>query len=169
MKTHETEIKDCFIIEFDRYEDERGSFQEILSTDNYNVLCKQINWSTSKCGSLRGIHIASFNKIVTCVEGSIFDVIIDFRKDSPTYLKQVAIKLSAKDTKQVMIPQGCGHGILALETLTSIVYSQDKTYQNGANEIGISPFDPNLNINWPKMDAYTLSDKDKNAKNYNGE
>ena len=88
---------------------------------------RQINCSFSYKNVFRGIHQATFAKLVSCVSGSIIDFCVDLRPSSPTYLKHFATELSPKNNHQLYIPSYCGHGFLALED-SVVVYAQDDVY-----------------------------------------
>jgi dTDP-4-dehydrorhamnose 3,5-epimerase len=150
-----------------RHDDSRGFFQEIFQIDRYKDLgvdhtWKQANWSYNRLGSLRGIHVAPYAKLVTCVSGRIWDVVVDLRKDSPTFGEWIADWLY--ETKQMYVPPGCGHAFCSLEDDTSVVYLQSDVYQPD-KECSVAWNDPILRISWPDM-GYVISDKDQNAMSY---
>jgi dTDP-4-dehydrorhamnose 3,5-epimerase len=131
----------------------------------------QDNHSKSKKGVFRGFHFQTRNtqtKLVRVIAGSVLDFAIDIRKDSPTYGRYVAVELSGKNKKQLLVPKGFAHGFLTLEDDTEFVYKCDDFY-NPEFDGGISYTDPELAINWESIrDAYGLrvedlliSDKDK--------
>ena len=126
---------------------------------------KQGNLSKSVKGALRGIHFSlapeGENKWITCVSGSILDLIIDLRPKSPTFRKWIQIPLTSGDGKAILIDQQLGHAILSLEDNTVVSYLLTSSY-SPKNEFVINPFDPDLAIVWPKME-YLLSEKDNSA------
>lgn len=150
-------IKDCILIYCNKFHDNRGFFCEIFSQNNFDFTVKQINHSHSKRGTLRGIHKAPFEKLVTCIKGSILDVCVDLRPESPTYLQHFAVELNDQNSLQLLIPKDCGHAFLALEEAT-VVYSQSDTYCP-SKESSVRFDDPKLKIPWPAME-YIISDKD---------
>ena len=158
-------IKDAFFFKTQKYENQRGYFCELYnSSKDYpqlNGTNRQINTSKSKKGVLRGIHITPFAKLVSCVHGSIQDVVVDMRPNSATYLNTFSIILSNKNQHQLYIPANCGHAFLSLEDDSTVVYLQDDVY-NPQNERIINYSDPNLNIKW-MLENLILSDKDKQA------
>lgn len=120
--------------------------------------------SHSVRGVLRGIHRSTYSKLVTAINGSVYDVLVDLRRNSPTYRRWCAVILSSANRKQLFIPEGCGHGFLCLKD-ADILYLQGGCF-NPKFEIDISPFDPSLNIYWPKLvdlATYLMSDKDRCA------
>lgn len=182
MKKTETSIKDLFILEPDIYPDDRGFFFESFNHDVFNFLRSdfppitfiQDNHSRSKLGTVRGLHIQDgLNpqcKLVRCISGSIFDVVVDLRKDSNTYGEIFSIELSAKNKLQLFIPEGFAHGFQALEDNSEIVYKVNRYWDRGS-ETTIRYDDPVLNINWPKPIS-NLSEKDLMGiffNNYNPE
>lgn len=166
-----TEIKDVWIIEPKVFEDDRGYFFESFnekifknetSTDIHFV---QDNQSKSNKGVLRGLHYQtkehSQAKLVRVLQGSVQDVAVDIRPNSPTYGKHISVILSAENKKQFFVPRGFAHGFLVLEDNTIFAYKCDNFY-NKESEGGIIFNDQALNINW-KLDTsdFFLSDKDK--------
>lgn len=160
------EVLNAFILEFDRHEDQRGYFEEIYSTGrDYPHLAgteRQINLSHSKKGVVRGMHIAPFAKICSCIRGKLFDVIADVRPGSPTYLKWFGMWLDEYSNKQIYVPAGCAHGFFAAEDDTILLYLQDGIY-NPKAEQQVNWRDPKLNIKWPYSQPYILSEKDRKA------
>jgi len=159
-------IKDFKTIVIPCYGDERGAFHELFHLKRFEDITgnefnfKQVNHSESKKGVLRGIHVAPFSKIVHCLKGRIFDVTVDLRVNSPTYLKWDYITLTPG--WQTHIPACCGHAFYTLEAST-IVYAQDGVYDK-SREIEIRWNDPELNILWPHFNAPPLlSEKDANC------
>lgn len=117
-------------------------------------------------GVLRGIHCSPYSKLITVIEGSVHDVIVDLREDSPTFLKWCAIVVSSENQRQIFIPAGCGHGFLCLEDC-KMLYVQGGCF-DPPRELDLSPFDPTMNIIWPVIDGvseYTMSAKDMQAPN----
>jgi dTDP-4-dehydrorhamnose 3,5-epimerase len=145
------------------YGDHRGHFVEIFSPGNHSWLpkdfVKQVNCSKSKKGVVRGLHVTNFSKIITCVTGAIYDVVVDLRPDSPSFKKWVGTYLDAPDT-QIYVPPLCGHGVMALEDQTVVVYAQNG-YYCPANEFSVHW--KGFGIKWPIADHYVLSEKDDKA------
>ena len=128
----ETKIKDLYIIEPTVFNDERGYFMESYNEQNFkdaglniNLKFVQDNESISKKGVLRGLHFQeqySQDKLVRVIKGKIFDVAVDLRKDSPTYLQWEGIVLSSQNKKQFYIPKGFAHGFLVLSDVAIFSY-----------------------------------------------
>lgn len=164
MRFVPTDVADCTVVEMDRYFDDRGFFQEIYQADNYldlpiKFVPQQMNCSLSKKNVLRGIHYAEYAKLITCVSGRIWDMVVDLRSDSPTFLKHIGVELSDDNPKQVYVPAGCGHGFVALEDNSKVIYSTDGLYAK-LGELTVMYNEPNLNIPWPGKD-HIISERDK--------
>ena len=183
MDYKQTEIADCIIIYPKRFPDERGVFFELYNDHRYlenfihmrdgpgnplgSILIqskwRQTNCSVSNRHVVRGIHVTPFAKLVTCVLGHVWDVVVDMRKESPTYLKWVGIDLAHdKDVEptQVYVPPGCGHGFFAYEEGSVLIYQQNGTYDPYV-ETTIHWRDPTLAIAWPDAEDYIVSRKDE--------
>ena len=170
-------LKGCFIIEPKVFGDKRGNFLEIFNKKIFKdktgleIDFVQDNQSISQRGVLRGLHmqkgILSQAKLVIVVKGSVLDVIVDVRKDSPTYGKHFSIELSEANYKQLFVPRGFLHGFVTLEDGTIFSYKCDNAYNKEA-ELGVTYNDKDLNINWkiPSVDII-LSEKDANLPNFN--
>lgn len=170
MKFTELELKGAFLIELDIKKDERGWFSRIFCKKEFSILGHtkewvQINHSTSKnCGTIRGLHFQKkpFEeiKLVRCISGKIFDVIVDIRTNSETYLKWLSVELSAENKNMLYIPEGFAHGFQTLSDDVEIIYHHTEFY-SPENEGGIRYNDPILKINWPLPISY-ISDRDLN-------
>ncbi len=170
MKIVKTPIEGVVIIEPQIFEDARGYFFESWNKAkmaeaglDYDFI--QDNQSKSCYGTIRGVHFQkgefSQAKLVRVLQGTVLDVAVDLRKDSPTFGQHVAVELSAENNRQLMIPRGFGHGFSVLTPTAVFAYKCDNVY-NKASEGGVRFDDPDLGIDWkinPK-DA-VLSDKDK--------
>ena len=156
FKFIETSIKDVYKIEVKKFGDNRGYFMETYKdTDfkkaglNYNFV--QDNQSKSKKGVLRGLHFQKKfpqAKLVRCIEGVIFDVCVDLKKDSPTYGKWESCILTAEQGNQFMIPKGFAHGFVVLSETATFCYKCDELY-HPEDEGGIIWNDPEIGIKWP--------------------
>jgi len=165
----ETPLKNAYIIEINQFKDERGMFEKMYSKKVFEEnglkhMCDEINHSLSKDkGTIRGMHFQLSPdcqaKIVRCVKGSVFDVIIDIRKGSPTFLKWFGITLSENDNKMLYVPKGFAHGFQTLEDNTEIIYNHDG-YYNPTNEGAIRFNDPRIGIKFP-LGATVVSEKDR--------
>lgn len=170
MKFTRTKISDVVICEPKVFEDERGYFFESFRQDKlddflgFKINFCQDNESKSSYGVLRGLHyqIGGYvqTKLVRVLLGEVLDVAVDIRKGSPTFGQHVAIKLSADNKKQLLIPKGFAHGFLVLSDKAIFSYKVDATYSI-ENERGLAFDDDKLNIDWklPKAELI-LSEKD---------
>ena len=164
----ETSIKDVYIIEPKVYGDNRGYFMETYKETDFtkaglNYTFIQDNQSKSKKGVLRGLHFQKTYpqaKLVRVLEGEVYDVAVDLRKNSPTYGKYVGVILSSENKKMFMIPRGFAHGFLVLSDTATFTYKCDELY-HPEDEGGIMWNDPEIGIEWPNCDEILLSDKDK--------
>ena len=170
------EIKDVIVITPDKFDDNRGFLSEIYSKKTYEIAgiksnFVQDNYSFSKNKfTLRGLHYQespfSQEKLIRVSKGSILDVAVDIRKESPTFGKHISIILEASSWQQIFIPHGFAHGFLTLETNTEVQYKVSNFY-TPAHEQGISWKDPELNINWgADRTQITLSQKDNSYPNF---
>lgn len=149
--------------------DSRGYFERFFCEAELAELLEgrsvvQINHSmTSLAGTVRGMHFQTAPheemKIVACVRGAVFDVAVDIRKDSPTYLQWHAVRLTEDNHKTLVIPEGFAHGFQALSEHSELIYLCTAAYSPEADS-GLSPVDPALSIEWP-MPIMLMSDKDR--------
>lgn len=169
MKLTLTPIKDLVIIEPKVFGDERGYFYEAYNKNTFRELgldydFVQDNQSFSRKGVLRGLHFQKNYpqaKLVRVIEGEVFDVAVDLRKDSPTYGKWYGVVLSGENKKMFMIPRGFAHGFLVLSETAIFSYKCDDFYHPN-DEGGIIYNDPTIGVEWPKLDCeFVLSEKDK--------
>ncbi len=168
FKFIETNIKDVFVIEPKKYGDNRGYFMETYKqTDfeeagiKYNFI--QDNQSKSKRGVLRGLHFQTKHpqaKLVRCLEGEVFDVCVDLRKNSPTYGKWFGLILSAEKGNMLMIPRGFAHGFVVVSETATFCYKCDEVY-HPEDDGGIIYNDPQIDIKWPDVGELLLSEKDQ--------
>jgi len=170
MTAIETKLKGCFIIEPKVLEDHRGYFFESFNQNRFNELIGknidfvQDNESFSSKGVLRGLHFQAGEyaqaKLVRVVKGSVLDVVVDIRKDSPTFSKHFSIELSEKNKTQLFIPRGFAHGFIVLSDTAVFAYKCDNFY-NKASEQGLRYDDPSLGIDWKlPQHEFIVSDKD---------
>lgn len=170
MKVLQTAIPDVVIIEPDVFGDARGYFFESYSQKKFDELvCPtkfvQDNESKSKYGVIRGLHYQlppfAQSKLVRCVFGEVLDVAVDIRKNSPTFGKYVAVKLSTDNKRQLFIPKGFAHGYAVLSEEAIFQYKCDEFYHPEA-ESGIAWNDPTIGIDWKlPINEVILSDKDR--------
>jgi len=166
-----TNIKGVYLIEPNSFCDERGSFSrvycenELQEISNFSI--KQINHSiTKEKGTVRGMHFqyepSSEIKMVKCIKGSVFDVVVDIRKGSSTFLKTFSIELTETNKKTIYIPKGFAHGFQTLEDNTELLYMHSSIY-NPSHECGLNIKDPLLDIRFP-LEISNLSSRDKEHK-----
>ena len=173
MKKIETDLLDCYVLEPDRYGDERGYFSPYYIKENLEELgfegIVQANRSKSAKGVLRGLHYQldpkCQAKIVEVINGSAIDVVVDIRENSESYGKSFGVLLTPDNNKQLYVPRGFAHGFLSLEDNTIFQYLIDNDFAPEM-EGGILWNDPDLNIPWEDyfneygIDAPLLSEKD---------
>jgi len=171
MKFRRAEIPDIVIIEPEIHKDDRGYFYESFRQDKlndflgYDVKFCQENESKSTYGVLRGLHYQeppfAQAKLVRLIKGSVLDVAVDIRKDSPTLGKYVSIELNDQNKKQLFIPRGFAHGFITLSDISIFSYKVDNFY-NKQYEKSIFYDDSFLNINWKvNENDLIISQKDK--------
>jgi dTDP-4-dehydrorhamnose 3,5-epimerase len=171
MKVIQTPLNDCVIIEPRVFSDERGFFLETYKEQSYKKEAGiynsfvQDNHSRSSKGVLRGLHFQKNKpqgKLVRVVLGEVYDVAVDLRENSSTYLKWVGVYISESNKKQVWIPPGFAHGFQVLSDFADFEYKCTE-YYDPSDEGCISWNDPTLNIDWPIRNPL-VSQKDLNAK-----
>ena len=170
----ETKLKGSFIIELERLEDERGFFarsfcQREFEKHGLNPRIVQCNVSFNKKKStLRGMHYQVVPheeaKLVSCIRGAIYDVIIDLRPNSPTYCQWFAVELSAENYKMLYIPEGFAHGFQTLEDNTVVFYQMSEFYHPECAR-GVRWDDSAFGIDWPLLNPI-LSDRDRFFKDF---
>ncbi|MFT0849973.1 dTDP-4-dehydrorhamnose 3,5-epimerase [Achromobacter sp. F4_2707] len=147
--------------------DERGFFARFYCQEEFSALGLpapvQINHSMStQRGTIRGLHFqyapCAETKIVTCLQGSIFDVAVDLRADSPTFLQWYGLILSAEQQNSLVVPPGFAHGFQTLEENSQILYLVSAPY-SPADEDGLNPLDPTIKIDWP-LPPTSISERD---------
>ena len=175
-----TEMAGSFVIDVDPFTDERGWFARFYCKNEFEKIGHNKEWvqlnhsSTNKRGTIRGMHFQmkpfAEIKMVKCIAGSIYDVIVDLRNGSSTFLQWFGIVLSAENKKMLYIPEGFAHGFQSLEDNCELIYHHSEFYTPAA-EAGIPFDDPRINIQWP-LPATNLSVRDKNHpylnENFNG-
>ncbi len=160
----ETEINGVLIIKRPKHGDDRGFFREtfrrkdIEEKSGFEFNPVQANHSRSQKGVLRGIHVAPWHKLTTVVRGEVQQVVIDLRKDSPTFGKYVSVTLGENNFSSVFIPAGCGNAFLTLSEVADYSYITSGYWEPGL-EVGIIYNDPDLNIKWG-VENPILSEKD---------
>ena len=172
MKVIDTKIPDVKIIEPTVFGDERGFFMETWQQKQFEELVTgkptqfvQDNHSKSKKGILRGLHYQTQNtqgKLVRVVSGEVFDVAVDIRKDSTTFGEWVGFYLSAKNKRQLWVPEGFAHGFYVTSDEAEFVY-KCTDYYDPSSEVSIRWDDKDIGIEWPIITLPLLSSKDAKA------
>ena len=150
-------------------QDSRGFLSRIFCNEDlaacgWNTAIAQINHTLTVCkGSIRGMHFQSpphcEMKLLTCLNGEIWDVCIDIRSNSATFLQYHGVLLSAENNLSLLIPEGFAHGFQTLTNNVELLYCHSTAY-NAAAEAGLNPQDPKLMIDWP-LPVTEISDRDK--------
>lgn len=169
---HTTPIEDLLIVDRQPIEDKRGCFERIFCDEELNMVLKgrhivQINQSLTMCkGIVRGLHFQyppySEMKLVSCLQGEVFDVAIDLRMGSKTFLKWHAEILNKTNHKTMAIPEGFAHGFQTLTDNCLLLYLHTAHYNKTA-EGGLNTQDPGLGINW-QIPVTEISERDKSHK-----
>lgn len=170
----ELELKGAFLIDLEKREDERGFFARYFCQSEFNKYQLEVNWkqvnnslSVDK-GTIRGLHFQqaphSEVKLIRCVKGAIWDVIVDVRKNSKTYGKWFAAELTADNRTMMYVPKGFAHGFISLENNSEILYMVSEPY-NPHFERTLRWDDEFHKIKWP-IQPLVISEKDKNASNW---
>lgn len=169
------ELDGAFLVELERYEDERGFFARTWDGGEFlahglagGIVQSSISRNTS-AGTLRGMHFQSApheeTKLVRCTRGTIYDVIVDLRTGSATHQKWVGVELDADRATALYVPKGFAHGFQTLVDDTEVLYLMSTPYVPEAST-GVRWDDPAFAIAWPEADSRTLSDRDRNWADY---
>ena len=167
-RIHTTPIDGLLVLERARHQDDRGSLDRLFDLEVagdflHEPVVTQVNYSiTAKCGTVRGMHyrIPPYPefKIVTCLKGKVFDVAVDVRKGSPTFLRWHGEVLTSGDGRSFVLPPGLAHGFQTLEDNCELVYVHGGPYRPEAEE-GLRPDDPAIGVGWPEQ-VVMVSDRD---------
>jgi dTDP-4-dehydrorhamnose 3,5-epimerase len=170
----ETEVAGAFIIEPEKFEDERGFFaltwsQREFAERGLNSKLVECNLSVNvRKGTLRGMHYQSEPfaqaKLVRCTAGAIYDVAVDLRPDSATFKKWEAVELSADNRRMLYIPEGCAHGFQTLEAASEVFYQMSEVYAPNCSG-GVRWNDAAFGIEWPE-DERIVIDRDRNYPDF---
>ena len=173
MNIQNLKLKDALLIEPEIYSDERGCFLESYNKKEFSkIVGKEItfvqdNYSESQKNVLRGMHFQinpeAQGKLIKVISGEIYDVLVDIRRSSSTFMQWEGVNLSSNCKKQIWVPEGFAHGFLTLSDVAKVSYKVT-AYYNPKYESAIRYDDPDLAIDWPKTSEYILSEKDKQAK-----
>ena len=174
MIFHETPLQGAFIIELEKRGDERGFFARAFCQNEFEAHglssnFVQVNNSLSaEKGTLRGMHYQlaphAETKIVRCIKGALYDVIIDLRPESKTFCESFGAELSADNRRMMYVPKGFAHGFITLTDNTEAFYFVDEFYAPDF-ERGIRYNDPKFSIDWP-IKPVVVSDKDQQHRNF---
>jgi dTDP-4-dehydrorhamnose 3,5-epimerase len=169
VKFTATRLAGAYIVESDPIEDERGSFGRTYCSQAFEA--KGLNPAIAQCslsrnrsrGTLRGMHWQAAPyaeaKLVRCTQGSIYDVIVDLRRDSSTYTHWCAHELSAANGRSLYIPEGCAHGFLTLSDNTDVLYQMSQSF-HAECVAGARWNDPAFCIRWPEA-VRVISERDR--------
>ncbi len=171
MIFQKTPIDGAYIIDLEEKQDERGFFARAFCVNEFSDHGLENNFVQAnlsmnyKKGTIRGLHYQlppkQEAKLYRCIKGKIFNVFVDMRANSPTYLKWFGIELSSVNRKMLLVPKGCATGYQALEDDTEVLYWSSTVYAPEL-ERGVRYSDPVINIFWPISKDIIVSDKDKN-------
>ena len=170
MKFTELDLSGVWLIEPEVFSDERGVFFRSFCSQEFearNIVSKTVQGNVSVNpyrGTLRGFHyqVKPYEeaKTISCLTGAIYDIVVDLRKNSPTYMKWISIELSAEGKHSLHIPSGCANAWLTTTTNTIVHYYMSDFYTPHAYS-GFNYNDPILNFKWP-MEPIVISEKDRN-------
>ena len=170
MQIEKTKLAGCVVVTPKTHTDDRGYFMESYrrswmdSLTDFSGNFVQDNQSLSHYGTIRGLHFQvgenAQSKLLRVLQGSILDVVVDLRQDSPTYGEHISVELSDENNHQLWVPKGFAHGFSVLSETALVCYKCD-AYYNKDGDYGIHPLDETLNIDWkiPKA-VQLLSEKD---------
>jgi len=170
VRLKSTSLAGVFVAENAPFRDARGAFQRLFCDEALEAVLgerrvRQINHSrTTQVGAIRGLHFQypphAEMKLVRCLRGRVWDVAVDLRRNSPTFLHWHAVELSPENGRMFVVPEGCAHGFQVLEADSELLYLHTAPYQPGS-EGGVAFDEPRLAIAWP-LPALDLSERDRN-------
>lgn len=170
MTFNNTNISGAYLVQLKRFEDFRGYFTRAWSEAAFaekGLVPHFVDWNISRSklkGTVRGLHYQKSPhgeaKYLRCTRGTIFDVFIDLRADSPTYLTWDGFVLNSESSEMIYVPEGCAHGFMTLEDESEVFYGVSSPYSPGA-EAGIRWDDRFFNIEWPDVGDVIATDKDR--------
>ena len=163
----------AFIVKLAHQIDNRGGFSRIFCANQFSKIditdpIVQINHSFNNyAGTIRGLHLQRSPhqeiKLIRCIKGRVFDVILDLRENSPTFLKHINVELTHTDKTMVVVPKGCAHGFQTLEDNSELIYYHTNFYFP-ESEDGVRYNDPSIDINWP-LSPRNISNRDSQFSN----
>ena len=174
MIFQETALAGAYLIDLEKRGDERGFFARVFCEKEFSshglvTHFVQVNNSLSADrGTLRGMHYQlhphAETKLVRCIRGALWDVILDLRPGSPSFGKSVGVELSAENRRMIYVPKGFAHGFVTLQTDTEAFYFADEFYAPDC-ERGVRWNDPRFGIEWP-IEPAVISDKDRDQRSF---
>src|SRR5271170_1159779 len=174
MKFIETPLPGAYVVELEAVADERGFFARTWCAEEFQL--RGLNSSLAQCslssnarrGTLRGMHYQSEpyaeSKLIGCCVGAVYDVVLDLRLESPTYLRWFAAELTASNHKMLYVPAGCAHGFQTLMDTSEVLYQISQAYR-AESARGVRWNDPRFGIEWPLRDPI-LSPRDRGFADY---
>lgn len=174
MRFNPAPIEGVFVIELEKIGDDRGFFARTFCSEEFKKMgiehaFVQVNNSLSaEKGTLRGMHYQlppyEETKLVRCIRGRLYDVVLDLREGSPTFGKHFGTELTAENRKMMVVPRGCAHGFITLEASSEVFYMVSSPY-NKELERGVRWNDPAFNIEWP-IEPSVISARDQSHPNF---
>jgi dTDP-4-dehydrorhamnose 3,5-epimerase len=174
MKFTQTPLPGAYLIDLEKRGDDRGFFARVFCENEFGQhqlvrhFCQLNNSLSAQKGTLRGMHYQlaprAETKVVRCIRGALYDMILDLRDGSPTFGQSFGAELSAENRRMMYVPKGFAHGFLTLLDDTEAFYFVDEFY-SPERERCIRYNDPKFDLNWPAAPA-VVSDKDKNQTNF---
>jgi dTDP-4-dehydrorhamnose 3,5-epimerase len=168
----DTSIPSLKVIVRQRINDSRGFLSRLFCADEFNLIgfskkiCQINHTETIRKGTLRGMHFQNpphlENKVISCIHGEVWDVAVDLREGSPTFLNWHAEYLSATNMKALFVPKGFAHGFQSVTDNAELIYAHSESYAS-ASEAAIHPLDPLVGITWPEP-ITEISIRDQNHK-----
>lgn len=169
MKFNELPLAGAYTIDLSTFEDERGWFARTFCEKTFAEEIELVKWVqlnhsvTKDKGSIRGMHFQkppmAEKKLIRCIIGSVYDVIVDIRESSPTFLQWFGVELSAANRRMIYIPEGFAHGFQTLEDNAQLIYHHSQFYQPGYED-GLYYEDQALKIDW-KLPVTIISERDR--------
>lgn len=172
MQISQLSIDGVYLIKPVAYADDRGAFLELFSQSafaravGHELTVTQLNCSTSRRGTIRGIHAVALppgqSRYIACVSGAVTDIVVDIRLGSPTFGEHIAVTLDARDREVLYLAEGHGHGFAPLTDEATVVYLCSSLHAPD-RQIAVNALDPELALPWPPADTIIMSEKDRNA------
>ncbi len=175
MKVNITNMKNVFVFKNNTFYDERGFLKRVICKKdlkkifNINFDIKQTNYSFNlKKYTLRGFHYQKKpfeeDKVITCINGKVYDIVLDLRPKSKSFLNWTSLILDSNRNESLFIPKGCANAWITLQNNTSLIYHHSQFYKP-KHELSIRYNDPKFEFQWPKK-PHIISSKDKNIANF---